>query len=258
VGQRRAARVCRTGLNALLAVTLAPRCAACAAVLDAPLDGPVCGLCWARVGPLLPPFCRTCGDPLPSWRVVSVALERCPRCRRRSSALSVARAAGSYDGALRDILHAFKYDGRRTLAARLARMMRAAGAELLGDAHCVVPVPLHPWRRLRRGFNQARELAMYLDVPVVHALWRTRATAPQTGLGATARRRNVGGAFMLSPFMWRRSRQTCLTDRIVVLVDDVRTTGATLNACAVVLLAAGAREVRALTVARAAPPRTRS
>lgn len=258
MGQCRAARICRTGLDALLAVTLAPRCAACAAVLDTPLDGPVCGLCWGRVESLLPPFCRTCGDPLPSWRVVSVALERCPRCRRGSNLLSAARAAGNYDGALRDILQAFKYDRRRTLARRLAGMMRAAGSEVLRDAHYVVPVPLHPWRRLQRGFNQARELAIHLDVPVLHALWRRRATAPQTGLHAAARRRNVGGAFTLSPFMRRRSRQACVVNRVVVLVDDVRTTGATLNACAAVLLTAGAREVRALTVARAAAPGTRS
>lgn len=256
MGQRRAARVCRTSLDALLAVILAPRCAACAAVLDAPLDGPVCRLCWARIPALLPPFCRTCGDRLASWRIVSVALEQCPRCRRTSTPLSAGRSAGHYDGTLRDILHAFKYDGRRTLARPLAAIIRAAGADLLRDANCVVPVPLHPFRRLRRGFNQAGELAAHLRTPVLHALWRTRATAPQTGLHAAARRRNVAGAFTLSPLISRTSQRAFLDDRVVVLVDDVHTTGATLNACAAVLLAAGAREVRALTVARAAAPTT--
>lgn len=137
-------------------------------------------------------------------------------------------------------------------------MIRAAGADLLRDADCVVPVPLHPLRRLRRGFNQAGELAAHLRTPVLHALWRTRATAPQTGLHAAARRRNVAGAFTLSPMISRTSQRVFLEDRVLVLVDDVRTTGATLNACAAVLLAAGAREVRALTVARAAPPTTSS
>ncbi len=207
--------------------------------------------------PLVPPLCRTCGDPLPSWRILSVALEQCPRCRRGANLLSAARAAGEYEGTLRDILHAFKYDGRRALARPLGVMMRTAGADLLRDAHCVVPVPLHSWRRLRRGFNQAGELAVHLGVPVVHALWRTRATAPQTGLHAAARRRNVRDAFGVSPLLSHGARERWLANRIVVLVDDVRTTGATLNACAAVLDEAGAREVRALTVARAAPPEPR-
>ncbi|MBF8299963.1 MAG: utilization protein GntX [Acidobacteria bacterium] len=200
------------------------------------------------------PFCRTCGDPLPSWRVISVALDQCPRCRRGRSLVDTARAAGEYEGALRGILHAFKYEGRRVLAGPLAAMMRAAGAEILGDADASVPVPLHPWRRMRRGFNQADDLARRLDVPTLRALWRVRATAPQTGLNAPARRRNVRHAFRLSPFLSRERRHRLLEGRIVVLVDDVRTTGATLEACAAALKAAGAREVRALTVAQAAPP----
>ena len=105
-------------------------------------------------------------------------------------------------------------------------------------------------RRLQRGFNQAEDLARELGLPVAHLLWRPRFTAAQTGLTAWARRRNVRGAFALSPlWRWRRSD---LAGRVVVLVDDVRTTGATLNACADVLLEAGVGEVRALTVARAA------
>jgi ComF family protein len=258
VGQRGAARVCRAGLDALLAITLAPRCAACAAVLTAPLDGPVCASCWSGVRPLTPPFCRNCGDPLPSWRIISTSLEECQRCRRGGYLFRAGRAAGDYEGTLRDILHAFKYDGRRSLARPLGVMLRTAGADLLADAHCVVPVPLHPWRRLRRGFNQAEALALQVGLPMTRALWRRRATAPQTGLHAAARRRNVSGAFMLSPFGTPRSRQDWLADQVVVLVDDVRTTGATLNACAAVLLENGAREVRALTVARAAPPAARS
>ena len=127
--------------------------------------------------------------------------------------------------------------------------MRSAGSDLLRDAHCVVPVPLHPWRHFRRGFNQAADLARRLGPPMGHALWRMRATSSQSGLTAAARRRNVGGAFKLSPLLSKTGQERLLGDRIVVLVDDVRTTGATLNACAEVLLAAGVREVRALTAA---------
>jgi ComF family protein len=121
--------------------------------------------------------------------------------------------------------------------------MRGAGRQVLADCDCVVPVPLHPWRRVRRGFNQARDLAERLDRPVVDALWRVRATPSQMSLGAATRHTNVRGAFVVSPFH--------PVARCMVLVDDVRTTGATLDECAKVLRRAGAREVRALTVALA-------
>jgi ComF family protein len=215
------------------------------------MAGPICPACWDGVHPVLAPLCDRCGDPLPSWRLLTIAEGVCARCRRAPPGFDRARAAGDYDGSLREIIHAFKYDGRRSLAAPLARMMRDHGELLLRDADCVVPVPLHPWRRLTRGFNQAEELARRLDLPVARALWRRRVTVPQTGLRPAERRRNVRAAFALSP-LGRRER---LHGRCVLLVDDVRTTGATLDACARVLKAAGAREVRALTVARAAPPR---
>ena len=225
-------------------------------MLEAPSGGPVCPACWNRIRRLSPPLCRACGDSLSSWRVISDALARCARCRRRPPAVAIARAAGEYEGALRDVIHAFKYEGRRGLAAPLGRLAAAEGRDVLRGAHCVVPVPLHPLRRLQRGFNQAEDLARELGLPVANLLWRPRMTPPQTGLGAWARRRNVRGAFALSPFLTSR-RRSALAGRTVVLVDDVRTTGATLNACANVLLEAGVGEVRALTVARAALPYSR-
>jgi len=216
----------------------------------------VCPACWAAVHPLRPPLCSTCGDSLPSWRVISIAMSVCARCRRRSFRLQRegvdrSRSGGAYEGALRDIIHAFKYEGRRSLAVPLARMMRAAGADVLRDADAIVPVPLHAIRRLWRGFNQASDLARRLDQRVVHALWRTRATAPQTGLTASARRRNVRTAFGISPVLAGRTRSRFIAGRVIVLIDDVSTTGATLDACARVLKEAGATEVRALTAARA-------
>jgi ComF family protein len=163
-----------------------------------------------------------------------------------------ARSVGRYEGSLRGILHAFKYDGRQSLAQPLAALLHAAGESVLDGADWVVPVPLHPWRQARRGFNQSHALARLLGIPVLRALWRVRATVPQTSLHAPARRRNVRGAFILSPFVRRRSRS--LDGRVVVLIDDVWTTGATLAACATVLRDAGTVEVRALTVARAPYP----
>ena len=243
----------RAAADALIAMTLAPRCAACRRLLGHPAAGPVCAACWSSVRVLAPPYCRTCGDPLPSWRLVSVSMEQCARCRRQDLVITCGRSAGEYEGALREIIHAFKYEGRRSLASRLGRLMCDAGSEILRDAHCAVPVPLHPWRRMQRGFNQAADLAAATQLPVVHALWRRRATVPQTGLSAAARHRNVRDAFCPSPLLSRRRRESSLRDRVVLLIDDVRTTGATLEACAQVLKEAGAFEVRALTAARAAP-----
>jgi ComF family protein len=155
-----------------------------------------------------------------------------------------ARAIGSYEGALRSIVHALKYEGRRSLARPLADLMRERGAEVLAGSDCLVPVPLHPTRRRARGFNQALDLARHLGRPVRKALRRVRATPTQTGLPAAQRHRNVRDAFAMAP------RTSSLSGATVVLVDDVSTTGATLEACARVLKAAGAREVRALMAAR--------
>jgi ComF family protein len=123
-------------------------------------------------------------------------------------------------------------------------MMRARGADVLDGASCVVPVPLHPSRRRERGFNQARDLARHLGLPVVEALARIRRTPPQTELSAAERRKNLDGAFATT----RHARR--LAGAIVILVDDVSTTGATLDACASALRDAGVNEVRALTAAR--------
>jgi ComF family protein len=178
-------------------------------------------------------------------------MSRCARCRRQPLALELMRSGGDYEGTLREIIHAFKYDGRRSLATPLAAIMRDAGADVLRGADALVPVPLHLTRRLHRGFNQAADLARALHLPVINALWRSRATRTQTGLTAAARRRNVRRAFRMSPLVTRGGGSHRIRGRVLVLVDDVRTTGATLDACARVLKQAGAAEVHALTAARA-------
>ena len=161
-----------------------------------------------------------------------------------SRRIAQSRAIGEYEGALRSIVHALKYDGRRSLAKPLAARMCETGHAVLEGAHLVVPVPLHTSRRRERGFNQANDLAEHLGLPVVHALRRARATAPQVSLAAGRRHANVRQAFRAT----RAARR--LAGKIVVIVDDVSTTGATLEACARALDGAGTREMRALTAAR--------
>ena len=243
-------------LDALGTVVLAPACVACGDALDAPTQGPVCQPCWDRIPARLPPYCDGCGAPLPSWRVLDSSRTSCRDCLRTPpGALTRVRALGTYDGTLRVLVQRMKYGGHSSLARRLGHLARSAGRDVLDGADHVVPVPLHPIRRLQRGFNQAGVIAGALGIPVLPALRRARWTPTQTGLSAPQRQQNVDQAFALSYFLRLRGTRHTVRNRTLVLVDDVRTTGATLDACARVLLAAGAAEVRALTVARAEPPR---
>ena len=230
--------------DAVLSVVFAPACAACDEPLLHPTLGPVCDPCWRSILPLTPPLCDRCGDPLPTWRRVSIPLACCPRCRRAHRVVDRARAIGAYDGALRAIIHALKYEGRRSLARPLGRLMRERGADVLTEAACVVPVPLHRSRRRHRGFNQAADLARHLGMPVLPALRRVRATEAQTALPAGRRHRNMRDAFVVT------RAAAPLAGAVVVLIDDVSTTGATLEACARALKESGVSEVRALTAAR--------
>ena len=238
----------RTCANALVAALLAPACAVCNVLLDSPIDGCVCKNCWRSILPITPPLCDRCGDPLPR------PAASCANCSGTSPAISRARAIGEYEGALREIIHALKYSGRHSLARPLAELMRRRGHELLDDIDCVVPVPLHWRREFRRGFNQALEIARHLGPPVVDMVVRRRATRPQVELAEDRRRANVAGAFRVRRG-WFGAR--IIQGKKLLLIDDVSTTGATLESCACVLKECGASEVFALTAARVVTRRAR-
>lgn len=231
-------------VDSLASVLLAADCAACGAVLEEPTRGAVCEACWRGISRLTPPVCNACGLPL-SPRGIDGATPLCAGCRLLPGTIAKARSVAVYEGTIRQILHALKYSKRSSLARRLAGMMADAGAEVLAGADCVVPVPLHPGRFRERGFNQASLLARHLPLPMADLLVRLRPTASQADLPADARQTNVHGAFAIA------IRTPLTLPASVVLVDDVATTGATLNECARVLREAGVNEVRALTVARA-------
>lgn len=217
----------RAAANAVLSSLFEPPCAACARILPNPLEGAVCESCWAQL------------DFLPTPAVL----------RPTGLAIDALCSIGEYDGRLRDIIHALKYDHRRSISRRLGSLMRVAGGEVLRDADLVAPVPLHPRRERARGFNQADDLARALGPPVKKLLKRVVATIPQVELPAAERHRNVRDAFALCV------GPSAFAGAVIVLVDDVSTTGATLDACAGVLKAGGAREVRAVTAARVATAR---
>lgn len=197
----------------------------------------VCGECDAGLPRLAPPWCQRCGAP--------AGLDRC-LCSGLPPSISVLRSVGRYDGWLRHAIVRFKYEEEW---ARADHLSEALVEQLVywQDLDALVPVPLHPERLRRRGYNQSALLAegavQRLTVPVLSALRRVRATPHQVGLGADERRRNVEDAFAVLEGVE-------LLGKRLVLVDDVVTTGSTLGACATALLAGGAREVRAVTLAR--------
>ena len=240
-----AAHAGRLVLAPLAGTVFPERCCHCERLVASPLAGPLCERCAGTLRRPLGPTCA-CGFPL-----VTAGQTTCGRCRRGLNPLPFGTALGSYDGTLRSAILALKYRGRRRAASQLGRLLaaRKETRALVTEGCVVVPVPLHPQRERQRGFNQSALVAATLGRlcgarSLPRALTRRRDTPSQTGLTAAARRANVAGAFV--------SRQrAAIHGRVVVLVDDVVTTGATARACAGALLDAGAREVRLVTLARA-------
>lgn len=236
----------RLTLSRVLDLVLPPRCLGCGATVEA--QGQLCTGCWRALAFLGPPQCRLCGYPMP--QVVPDA-PLCAACAAEPPLYDRARAALRYDEGSRSLILAFKHADRTDVAPTLCHWLARAGADLLADADVIAPVPLHRWRLLRRGYNQAallaNALARRVGVPVVpDLLQRIRATASQQGLSGRARLENVtAGAFRVHP--WHRPR---IQDRKVLLVDDVLTTGATVGACARVLRRAGVARIDVLTLAR--------
>ncbi len=228
-----------TVLSSILNLFFPSPCRICGELLHEITRVPVCADCWAGVHPLpAVGLCGKCGIPATA-DVCGVCLENPPR-------FDMARSYGEYRGNLRELIHLLKYQGMAPLAAPLARRMAEAAAVLPG-CHAVVALPLEVARRRQRGYNQAellaRALAGQLALPVLsNACRRIRATLPQSGLSRDDRRKNVQDAFAAD--------KSIVNSRMILLVDDVMTTGATLDSCAGALRAAGAAAVFGITAAR--------
>jgi ComF family protein len=202
---------------------------------------------WAKIHFVDGPLCDGCGapfdyDPGPG--------ARCAPCMARPRAFEAARAACLYDETSRDPILKLKHADRTDLAPMFARWLSRAAADLLEEAEAIVPTPLHPLRLLKRRYNQAAEIARPLarlsGVPhLPDALVRRRATESQGGKSGSHRRRNVAGAFHVP-----ERRRAQVAGRRILVIDDVMTTGATLEGCARALKQAGAARVDVAVVAR--------
>jgi ComF family protein len=221
--------------QSLLELLYPPRCVVCRS-----RGSWYCSACQQHIEFIQPPFCHLCGQSTSAGQL-------CRSCSTRPLRIDGIRAVGYLEGGLRTAIHRFKYSNLRPLAQPLGRL----AAEYLSrnplPVEALVPVPLHAGRLRERGYNQAALLARQIGdatcLPVVvDALARVKSTAPQVGLSAAQRRQNVEGAFHCS--------RTIVAGKNVLLVDDVCTTGSTLEACAIALQQAGVGQVWALVLAR--------
>ena len=223
-------------------------CAAC----REPVDGQgLCPACWSKLSFISRPYCERLGIPFvydPGPGILSMEAIADPPAYHR------ARAAVRFDEVSRALVHALKYGDRLELAPMLGRWLSQAGREILAEADGLVPVPLHWRRNWARRFNQSAMLAAAVSrqtgVPVAAgALKRVKATVQQVGLTRTERASNIQGAFRVPP-----EGKASVAGRRLVIVDDVLTSGATVEGCARALLRAGAANVDVLVFARVADP----
>jgi ComF family protein len=207
----------------------------------------LCPSCLAAIRPLVPPLCSHCGNALPAHSTYGP----CHDCTTRPLHLNGLRTVSIYQEPLRTCIHAFKYEGNTRLAEPLGLLLAKAYRAYGIRADAIVPVPLHSERQRQRGYNQtsllAEVCARQVGVPLSnHVLVRHRATSSQVGLAAQERQHNVAGAFLCTPAFATGTLSGCT----ILIIDDVCTTGATIEACAAPLFAAGAHAVWGLVLAR--------
>jgi ComF family protein len=245
---RRAAGAVRGVLRSALDLALPQLCPACRETVE---GRGLCASCWSKLSFITRPYCERLGIPFvydPGPGILSMEAIADPPSYNR------ARAAVRFDEISRALVHALKYGDRLDLAPMMGRWVAQAGRELLADADALVPVPLHWRRQWARRFNQSAMLAATISaasgVPIAAgALKRVKATVQQVGLSRAERGDNIQGAFRVL-----ETGKAAVAGRRLVLIDDVLTSGATVEGCARALLRAGAANVDVLIFARVAEP----
>lgn len=221
-------------------------CPSCGEYLEKEEEAKICPSCYNLIRPNPEPHCEICGHP------VEMAGINCPDCKKTRPYYTIARSACVYEGPVKEMIHKFKYGGRRSLAVPLVRLITDFAENntcLIEGAGLVTSVPLHAGALRRRGFNQSRVLAEafagHFSLKSADTLIKTRATARQNELSRQMRLGNLSGIFKCRP-----EALDSVRGRAILLIDDVMTTGATFNECSRTLLEAGARETRCISVAR--------
>ena len=226
---------------------LPSQCPCCRTYLEEEQGG-ICPDCLSKIRWIAPPFCSICGTPFVSGEVDN---HPCSACMKKKKYFTMARALGYFEGALQEAIHLWKYEGKIGLSPLLGEWM-AKHLPHYWDPKCfdlVVPVPLHKQRLRERGFNQTlllvKEFSRRTGIPYrMTALQKKKPTPPQIHLSGAEREKGVRGSFHIL-------RREDLEGRTILLVDDVYTTGATVNECSKVLLAGGAARVDVFTLAHA-------
>ena len=226
---------------------LPPQCPCCGKFLEEGQQG-FCSNCLSEIRWIKPPFCSICGTPFISGEIEN---HPCGACVIHRKYFTIARALGAFEGSLQAAIHRWKYEGKTHLTPFFADWM-AEGLNRyweLNSVDLLIPVPLHPQRLRERGFNQAlllvKELSRRTDIPYLKTiLKKKKPTLPQVNLSGVEREKGLRGAFHVI-------EKGELSGKSVLLVDDVYTTGATVNECSKVLVRGGAERVDALTLAHA-------
>lgn len=227
-----------------LQIVMPPTCISCADIVE--IQGQICGTCWADIDFIGKYQCKSCGLPF-AFDMGKGA--QCQHCQHKKPVFGKVRAACQYEGTGRRLAANLKFHDKTHLAGAMARMMFNSGTEVLKKVDVIVPIPLHKRRKFWRKYNQAALLSQALMSHDVDASYepqlikRVRATTPQTSLSYAQRQKNVEDAFIVD-------ESVDLQGKTVLLVDDVMTTGATMNSCAAALKAAGAKKVNGLVFAR--------